>query len=158
MGPATIASQFLPRNVPTAWLLAGACIEVVINAWALGFVLRMRACDQGQVRLRAFLFGLQVGVLALLAAFVWAILTDRPRAASWIAAVFFFSGLMTASTMRAWIHRIPLAALAVGKRCGGVTPAEFVAMDAVNWVAIVGVVIKVVGMFVSLWLAVRPET
>ena len=157
MGP-SIASRFLPRNVPTTWLLAGACIEFAINAWALGFVLRMRACDQGQVRLRAFLFAVQVGVLALLAAFVSAILVDRPRVASWIAAVFFFSGLVSASTMRAWIHRIPLAAVAVGKRCGGVTPAEFVAMDAVNWVAIVGVVIKVVGMFVSLWLAVRPET
>ena len=143
-----IQSRFFPRHVPTAWLLSGAAVEFAINAWTLGFVLRMRACDSPG-RFRAFLVSLQVVLIALLVAFATAVLLKRPRAASWVAAAYFFVGLVSTATMRAWIHRLP-----GGRRCGDdVSPVEFAAVDAVNWLAIVGVVVKIVGLLVSLWTA-----
>ena len=138
---------------PTAWLIAGASVELAINAWAMLFVRRLVPCDRAP-RVRRLLQPLQAAMVALPVAFIAAVLAGALRLASWLAAAFFFAGLVCAPMMRVWLRSgvAPVPSRALYARCG-VTRAEHVALDSVNWLAIVGVVIKVCGLLASLWVA-----
>ncbi|OYV74993.1 MAG: hypothetical protein B7Z66_14535 [Chromatiales bacterium 21-64-14] len=146
--PLEIDSRFLPSGVSKNWLIAGAAAEFSINTWTFWFVYRMRSCDHGQRRKRLTLQAAQAAMLLLLVSFVAALAAERPKLASWLAAAFFATALTTALLMRSWLHGIPGV-----PDCGRVTKAEFIAVDAVNWMAFLGFAIKIAGLVASLWVA-----
>ena len=144
-------SQFLP-HVSNRWLLVGAAVEFAINAWALWFLVRARECARARDKHPAIpawiMFVFQTAMLAIVVAFVVALCAGAVKTASWLAAAFFASGLVTATLMRIWIHTMDV------EHCERVPRAEFLVVDSINWMAIAGIVIKLIGFAVSLSIAV----
>lgn len=139
------------RPAATPILYAGTAIEFAVNAWTLSFVFRRSREDADA--LAYTLLALQATMLALLVAFALALSRGRHRAASWIASAFFSVGLVCSAAMRVWIEGEREQEREQERERERETNLEMVAIDAVNWIAIAAIAVKVVGFLVSLALA-----
>jgi hypothetical protein len=135
------------------WLLVGAGVELAINAWAMFFVARLGVCSSETVIMWRCLVALQAAMLVMLVAFVIAVVRGgAPSQVGWISSAFFAVGLLTATTMRVWIRRVPPVCRL---RIARVSDLEYGAVDAVNWLALAAFALKLIGFAVSLAIATR---